>query len=133
MSAGISDTRQLDSVLRSVDQAQAGLGTVFEALPTLERRSLIYTPMQLRQVLLCLPLPQRPPPPPPPSLIWVTSSSSSLMYFACRYAKFSVTPCCSFDSDTSKVLKLDVHALSCARRFSILSQRADHFSHVYTC
>ncbi|KAL3149099.1 hypothetical protein ABBQ32_001942 [Trebouxia sp. C0010 RCD-2024] len=47
---GISDTRQLDSVLRSVDQAQAGLSTVFEALPTLDRRSLIYTPMQLRQV-----------------------------------------------------------------------------------
>ena len=50
--AGISDTRQLDSVLRSVDQAQAGLTTVFEALPMLERRSVIYTPLQLRQVTL---------------------------------------------------------------------------------
>ncbi|KAL0054843.1 hypothetical protein WJX82_003081 [Trebouxia sp. C0006] len=47
---GISDTRQLDSVLRSVGQAQAGLSTVFEALAPLERRSLHSSPLQLRQV-----------------------------------------------------------------------------------
>lgn len=47
---GISDTRQLDSVLRSVAQAQAGLSTVFEALAPLERRSLHSSPLQLRQV-----------------------------------------------------------------------------------
>lgn len=52
MLAGISDTRQLDSVLRSVDQAEGGLSTVFEALASLERRSITSTPMQLRQVIL---------------------------------------------------------------------------------
>lgn len=52
MLAGISDTRQLDSVLRSVDQAKDGLTTVFEALAPLERRSFTSTPMQLRQVIL---------------------------------------------------------------------------------
>ena len=48
--AGITDTRQLDSVLRSVDQAQGGLTSIFEALAPLERRSVIFTPRQLRQV-----------------------------------------------------------------------------------
>ena len=56
--AGISDTRQLDSVLRSVDQAQGGLTIVFETLAPLPRRSATFTPLQLRQVIavvaLCL-------------------------------------------------------------------------------
>lgn len=73
MFAGISDTRQLDSVLRSVEQAQSGLSTVFEALPTLDRRSLIYTPMQLRQVS-SPPSPPAPGSPPPQACIHTTCS-----------------------------------------------------------
>ena len=56
--AGVTDTRPLDSALRSVNQAQTHLGNVFEELTPLERRSATATPLQLRQVAApCHPAP----------------------------------------------------------------------------
>ena len=127
MVAGLSDTRQLDSVLRSVDQAQVGLSTVFEALPTLERRSLIYTPMQLRQVP-----PPLSPTTPPAHPSWVNSPPSSLIYLPVQICQVILSRL-DVNSGTSKVRRFDVHCLSCACHFSVVCQCANHSSHMQAC